>query len=335
VGVLYGSERDSLHVELHKGLESEARAIEESAGASGRRAMRLNAKAAGRGAEGIELQIAQMHELISAGVDLLLVQPANSAALVKPLRRANAEGIPVITFDGQIAEGEVAAHVGADNERGGRLCGEFVAARFPDDSTIRLVLVEDPYVSGPVERINGLLAGLDGSGQPYTVAAGYGASDRLGGQRAATAMLRDFPDTGSVDVVFAAGPRVASGIAQLLLEAGRLEITVAAVDGDPELTEHVRAGRLTVIDCVQPGRKIGSAAARAAWALLHGEPVAPITRLPVFPLTLETADHFDTWTGDLSAELDLPWAGRESSSGDAAEEAAPATSDTSAAGATG
>jgi len=92
---------------------------------------------------------------------------------------------------------------------------------------------------------------------------------------------------------------------------------------------------LTVIDCVQPGRKIGSAAARAAWALLHGEPVAPITRLPVFPLTLETADHFDTWTGDLSAELAQPGAGRESSSGDAAEEAAPATSDTSAAGATG
>jgi len=50
---------------------------------------------AGNDEEGIERQIKQMCDLIRQRVDIIIVQATDNAALVKPLMKANALGIPV------------------------------------------------------------------------------------------------------------------------------------------------------------------------------------------------------------------------------------------------
>jgi ribose transport system substrate-binding protein len=122
-------------------LEAEAESIVRSSSGP---AVELISRTAGDGTEGQARQILQMRELITARVDAIIVQPTDNAALSAPLREANAAAIPVIAYDQYIEGGKLAAYLTSDNRQAGSLDGEYIAFRFPNDKTLKIVLVEYP-----------------------------------------------------------------------------------------------------------------------------------------------------------------------------------------------
>lgn len=307
VGVLYWSMNIPGQVAMRQGLEAEVERINRMAKDSGTRGVTLIPRVAGDGQAGIENQIEQMNGLIAMAPDLLIVQPTDNAALARPLRNANAAEIPVVAYDQYIRGGELTAYLTSDNYQAGYLDGEYIAYSFPDEQDIKLVLVEYPHVSSTVERVDGLLDGLHDQGQPFTVVRTYTAVEPVSGKAAGQAILRDFPNPGDVDVVFTVNDGGGLAVVDVLAEAGRDEIFVATIDGDPASVENIKAGRLTRIDSAQFCQVLGAEAMKTGYRVLQGETVPPKTLIPVFPITRETLGRYDGWTGSVPEPFEKPW----------------------------
>ncbi|MFV5212114.1 sugar ABC transporter substrate-binding protein [Azonexus caeni] len=307
VGVLYWSMSIPGQVAMRQGLEAEAKRINAQAARSGGRGVVLLPEVAGDGGDGVERQIRQMRAMVAARPDIIVVQPSDNAALAEPLKAANAAGIPVVAYDQYISGGKLASYVTSDNRQAGYLGGEYIAARFPGNTPLRLVLVEYPLVSSTVERLNAFLDALRDHGKAFRILKTYQAVEPVGGRKAGEAILRDFPQRDSVDVVFTVNDGGGLAVVDALAKAGRNEIAVASVDGDPVAVGNIRAGRLTVIDAAQFCGPLGAEAMRVAYAVLRKQPVARHVLVPVFPVTRETVDRYPGWQGPLPQAFEKPW----------------------------
>ena len=311
VGVLYWSMNIPGQVAMRKGLEEEAKRINRVAAEGKLPGVELIPRVAGDGPEGIERQIQQMNELVERGVDIIIAQPTDNAALAGPLRAANKRGIPVVAYDQYISGGALAAYLTSDNYQAGYLDGEYVAAAFPNDAPLILILVEYPHVSSTVERVDGFLDALKAQDQPYSIVKRYEAVEPVGGKKAGRAILRDFPDRGSVDVVFTVNDGGGLSVVDVLAKAGRDEIFVATIDGDPDSVRNIRDGRLTRIDSAQFCGPLGAESMKAAYRILRGESIEPHLLVPVFPITRETVERFPGWRGPIPDRLEKPWPSKE------------------------
>lgn len=311
IGVLYWSMNIPGQVAMRKGLEAEAERINLAARSQGRRGITLEAVVAGDGTAGIERQIKQMLEMIESKPDAIIVQPTDNAALVLPLKAANAANIPVVAYDQYINGGKLTAYVTSDNRQAGYLAGEYLAAQFPGEKPLRLILVEYPLVSSTVERLNGFLDALRDQNKPYKILKSYQAVEAVAGREAGENILRDFPMRNSIDAIFTVNDGGGLAVVDVLAKAGRDEIFVASTDGDPLSVENIRAKRLTRIDSAQFCGPLGAAALRAGFDAARGIPVQREILIPVFPITLETISKYPGWLGPIPEPFQKPWAAKQ------------------------
>jgi ribose transport system substrate-binding protein len=311
IGVLYWSMNIPGQVAMRKGLEAEAERINSAARGHSEREVQLLPEVAGDGATGVERQIAQMQAMVAAKPDVIIVQPTDNAALAAPLKAANAANIPVVAYDQYISGGQLAAYVTSDNRQAGYLDGEYLAAQFPGLAPLRLVLVEYPLVSSTVERLNGFLDALRDHGKPFTILKTYRAVEPVSGRQASLEILRDFPARHSIDAIFTVNDGGGLAVVNALAKAGRDEIAVASIDGDPLSVDNIRARRLTRIDSAQFCGPLGAAAMKAAYAVVRRQPVAHQILVPVFPITAETLDRYPGWLGPIPAPFKKPWSAKQ------------------------
>ena len=308
VGVLYWSMNIPGQVAMREGLEAEAVRINAAAEGGEGRGVQLIPFVAGDGEAGIERQIRQMEELVARRVDLIVVQPTDNAALARPLQAANRAEIPVVAYDQYISGGELASYVTSDNYHAGWLDGEYIAATHPSNDELRVVLVEYPHVSSTVERVNGFIDALTAARRAFRVVGTYRAVEPVSGRKAGAAILRDFPERGSIDVIFTVNDGGGLSVVEALAAAGRDEIVVATIDGDPQSVEKIRAGRLIRIDSAQFCGPLGAEALSLGYRLLNGETVPRHALVPVFPVTRETLARYPGWLGPIPEPFDKPWA---------------------------
>ncbi len=307
IGALFWSMNIPGQVAMRQGLEAEVERINRSAPERGLPRVELIPRVAGDGPDGIERQIGQMNELIAQRPDVLIVQPTDNAALAAPLREANRLKIPVVAYDQYISGGRLDAYVTSDNRQAGYLDGEYLADLFADDKPIRLVLVEYPHVSSTVERLDGLLDALRDAGQPFEVIGSFKAVQPEEGRLAGEAILRAFPERGSIDAIFTVNDGGGLSVVEALAQAGRNEVVVASIDGDPASVENIRNGRLTRIDSAQFCGPLGAAAMAAAYAIATHQPVARQILVPVYPITVETLALYPGWNGPIPEPFRKPW----------------------------
>jgi ribose transport system substrate-binding protein len=311
VGVLYWSMNIPGQVAMRKGLEAEASRINAAAVSRGERGVSVLPEVAGDGAAGVDRQIEQMQAMVAAKPDVIIVQPADNAALAAPLKAANAAGIPVVAYDQYISGGQLAAYVTSDNRQAGYLDGEYLAVQFPGPAPLRLILVEYPLVSSTVERLDGFLDALRDYGKPFNILKTYEAVEPVSGHKAAEGILRDFPARNSIDAIFTVNDGGGLAVVEVLAKAGRDEIAVASIDGDPASVENIRARRLTRIDSAQFCGPLGAEAMKAAYAVVRGQLVAHQILVPVFPITKETLERYPGWLGPIPAPFKKPWAAKQ------------------------
>ena len=307
VGVLCWSMNIPGQVAMRNGLEKRAATLNQMAAASGTRTLELIIRVAGDGEEGIFNQINQMNELIDLNVDLIIVQPTDNAALSDCLVKANQKKIPVVAYDQYIYPGKLSAFRTSDNYQAGWLNGEYIAARFDNGCKLRLILVDYPHVSSTVERLNGFLAALSEAKVDYEILQTYQAVEPVAGRKVAGRIIRDYPEKGSIDVVFTVNDGGGLAIADELFKAGRNEIVHATIDGDPISVENIRNAKLTVVDSAQFCGPLGEEAMQAGYDILMGRKVPYHALVPVFPVTRETLSMYPGWSGPVPARLEKSW----------------------------
>ena len=86
-------------------------------------------------------QQTQAEAALVSGVDVLVLDPVDSAASASIVSSANAQGIPVIAYDRFIEGGDLAYYISFDNEEIGRLQGEALVAKLDEDGATGGILM--------------------------------------------------------------------------------------------------------------------------------------------------------------------------------------------------
>ena len=92
-----------------------------------------------------EKQQSQAEAALTQGAEVLVVDPMDSKSAAAIAEKAQAQNVPVVSYDRLIENGEVDAYVSFDNEKVGELQAE----------TLSKKLKEDGKTSGPIIKING------------------------------------------------------------------------------------------------------------------------------------------------------------------------------------
>jgi len=74
-----------------------------------------------------ESQIAVMENIMSRGVDGIVLAPLDDTALRMPVLNAKKMKIPVVIFDSGLSGGDYISYVATDNYKGGQIAGEYMA----------------------------------------------------------------------------------------------------------------------------------------------------------------------------------------------------------------
>ncbi len=210
-------------------------------------------------------QANDVEDLIQRGVDLIIINPTDSSAVVATVESANAAGIPVITVDRTSEGGEVVAHIASDNAAGGEMAGEYLVELVGEGAKV----VELEGIAGSSaarERGEGF---NKVASDKLDVAAKQTANfNRTEGLNVMENILQANPD---IVGVFAHNDEMALGALEAIEAAGE-DITVIGFDATEDAVKSVEDGKLAGTIAQKPDL-IGEKALETAIKYLNGEEV--------------------------------------------------------------
>lgn len=210
-------------------------------------------------------QASDVEDLIQQGVDLILINPTDSSAVVAAVESANNAGIPVITVDRSSEGGDVVSHIASDNKAGGELAGQFLAELVGDGAKV----VELEGIAGSsAARDRGMGFNEIVKGKLDIVAKQTANFNRAEGLTVMENIMQANPD---IKGVFAHNDEMALGALEAIEAAGK-EVKVVGFDATDDAVKSVEAGKLAGTVAQKP-ELIGKKAVEAAVLSLKGETV--------------------------------------------------------------
>lgn len=227
--------------------------------------------------DNVSKQVSDIEDLITRGVDVIIINPTDSAAVVTAVRQANAAGIPVITVDRAADGGEVAYHIASDNVAGGRMAAEFLCDRLGGQGSA-VELEGIPGASAARDRGAGFNEYMSESCQGVQIVARQTANfDRAQGLSVMENILQAQAE---IDGVFAHNDEMALGALQAIQGSGR-EIAVVGFDATPDAVQAVEQCRMAATVAQQP-EVMGQTSVEQALQLIEsGEAPAETEYIPV------------------------------------------------------
>lgn len=204
-------------------------------------------------------------DLMQKGVNVLLINPTDSAAISTVVQSANDLGIPVITLDRSADSGEVKALVASDNVKGGRMAAEYIEKLLGKGAKV-IELEGVAGASATRERGKGFHEVADTNLK--VVAKQTADFDRTKGLNVMENLLQANPD---VQAVFAHNDEMALGAIEAIRSSGK-NIPVIGFDGNEDALKSIEEGKLTATVAQQP-ELIGQLAVQAAYDVLQGKTV--------------------------------------------------------------
>lgn len=233
-------------------------------------------------------QINQVENLLTQGMDALMISPKESGPLTPEVSKVFKKGIPVILLDRGIDNDDYTTLVGGDNKLIGQKAGEYVVQRFPNGAKI-IEIAGIPDATATKERAEGFRTGIKDEKKYPIVASQPGNYLRGDAIKAFQTMFTAHPDA---TVVYAHNDEMALGAVSVLKGAGKLkDVAVIGVDGQNEAIQSVANGEMAAT-FVYP--RPGADGLKAALKVLNGEKVE---KRIVLPTTEITKDNAKEWEG--------------------------------------
>ena len=233
-----------------------------------------------------EKQIADVEDLISRGVDLIMLSPREAQALVPAVAAIKQAGIPLVVLDREVVGEDYSVFIGGNNLQIGEELGKYTRAN-AGDSFKYLELEGIPGATPTIQRHEGFTAQIEGN------------TERLDAQPAnydlapAIPIMEDWLTKyrGQFQVIYAHNDPMILGAINVLKEAGYKpgDVFLVGVDGQREAFEAIREGWLQATAIYATGGALGL---DMALRVLRGEPVPKriITETPV--ITKDNVDDF-------------------------------------------
>ncbi len=234
------------------------------------------------GSWGPEAQVPILEALVARGdIDLLFTAPTSTEALIPVLKKIHDSGIPVITVDTYLGDGDYTkeseysfplAYIGTDNEAGGKVVAEAMAKMIGEKGKVMLENT-NPDVSSVQGRERGFVAGMEAYPGIEVVAIEYCLDDQSKAQAQVAAVLQKHQDLAGV---FGVNVFSAQGAYRAIVNAGLTgAVKVATWDATEDLINALKKGENDLVLAQMPA-EIGSLAVEYGVQYLKGE----ITEIP-------------------------------------------------------
>jgi ribose transport system substrate-binding protein len=211
-------------------------------------------------------ELSNVEDLITQGVDLILINPADSDAVGNAVKQANMNDIPVITLDRGASDGEVVTHIASDNVAGGVLAGNYIKEQLGAEGKV-VELEGIAGTSAARDRGKGFNQAIEGT-DIEVVAKQTANFDRTEGLNVMENILQGQE---TIDAVFAHNDEMALG-AMVAVKASGRDIMVVGFDATGDALESIEAGEMSATVAQQP-TLIGSLGVESAQKVLTGESV--------------------------------------------------------------
>ncbi len=213
-------------------------------------------------------QASSIEDLIQQKVDVIIINPTDSSAVVPAVESANAAGIPVITVDRTSDGGTVASHIASDNKAGGALAAQYIAEQLGGSGNV-VELEGIPGSSAARERGAGFNEEIVKSSGIQIVAKQPADFDRAKGLTVMENILQGNKD---IRAVFAHNDEMALGALKAIEAAGLKDIIVVGFDATEDAVKEVNAGTMSATVAQKP-EQMGMLAVQTAIKLAKGESV--------------------------------------------------------------
>ena len=238
-------------------------------------------------------QVSMIDNLIAQGVDALLVNAVDPAAVVPSLKKASEAGIPVIMNNADTnEEGHqyTETFVTTDTYGQGRAVGEAIKAVMEPNAKMAIISGK-PGQSGVAERIQGAKDALEGTGIEFIAEQPAEWSK----DKALTVMqdfLTRYPD---LNGVYALDDPMALGALQAIKASGREDLLgkVFGVNGNKEACDAIANGEMGGT-ALQLSYLVGVYSIRAGWDVTHDRIVDDIIAAPTVGLTKDNLEQWES-----------------------------------------
>lgn len=227
-----------------------------------------------------------VYDLINQEVDAIILAPMDCTAVTEALQACTDAGIPVINVDTAVDRTDlVVSVIASDNYGAGVACAEDMMEKLPEGS--KIAIMNQPSGSACVERETGF---LDTVGDYFDIVSTTDTS----GDTATTLPVAEDAITADSDLAgfFCINDMGALGCVQACAAAGRDDIVIYGVDGNPDFMGYVEDGSATGSAAQQPS-VIGKNAVDSALSYLAGQEVEAEIVVPVEFITAENIAEFD------------------------------------------
>lgn len=195
-----------------------------------------------------EAQISVVENIITRGVDGIVLAPLDDAALRRPVAEAMRSDIPVVIFDSGLQGNNYVSYVATDNFKAGQLAGKYMARLF--DGRGKVVVLR--YAEGSdstTRREDGFLDAIGAFGGIEVVSSNqYAGVTTASALKATENLLSRFGRADGdleIDGIFCATEPTTLGILRALQETGYAgKIKFVGFDSSDKMVTALRAGDL-------------------------------------------------------------------------------------------
>lgn len=227
-----------------------------------------------------------IQNFVTQQVNVILVNPVDSDAVVPAIEAANQANIPVIALDRGASGGELATTIASDNVQGGNLAGEELIRLVGSGSVAQLE--GTPGADPARDRGEGFQDAITAQSAVEVIASQSANFDRAEGLNVAENILQANPDIAGI---FAQNDEMALGAVQALGDSAGDDVKVVGFDAIEDALSAIQDGTMNATVAQQPA-EIGSLGVENAISVINGESVEENIPVEVQLVTPENVSEF-------------------------------------------
>ncbi len=220
-----------------------------------------------------DTQVNAVDSLITQGVDLIVLAPADSAGMVAPVKRAIDAGVTVINFDVTLDKEALKAaglpeeflFVGPDNTDGAEMVGNYLGETLGDGGKV-FIIEGNPGADNAKQRKNGFMKAIE-THNLELLASNTAHWETEEANTLMTNLLTKHPD---VEGVMCANDSMALGVVRALEAAGRSDVQVVGFDNIPAVKDLIMNDKM-LATVHMDGAEMAILAFNAGFEILDGK----------------------------------------------------------------
>ena len=241
-------------------------------------------------ANDVSLQVQQVEDLISQGIDAMFLNPAEAEGILPALDALKGANIPIVNFDTEVADmSYVTSYVGSDNYNAGKVCGEDLVKKCPKGGDI--IVLDSPTMNSIVDRTKGFTDAIKGKG--FNIVA---QQDAKGNLETSMGIAEDLLQAhGDVVAIFGGNDPTALGALAAANAAGIKDCKIYGVDGSPDVKSELAKGdSLMEGTGAQSPVGIADKSVEVMYKILDGKKVKDKYPVETFLITADNVNDYGT-----------------------------------------